>query len=833
MSSVTQSLSQTLARHRIVFWYDSSKEFRQEFEGFTESGLIKAELKGNEFGLKVRIAADHETRYLVYSEKPRPEDADNWLLDLLLQGAEFKADKVSLYMLEAGLSQDHRHVVEEHASYFRQSENVSSLKKLLQPEDRAPEIRLKMMEVLLKADDNIEDILLKVIAQSDPEDLGDHGECIAKLRNHGLDKYFWVEVGRVFNYKSADPTLYEFLVVLFKHLNPFDSSKTLSDAAFSLIKDWKDKVSSKDSYVAWAKYFEVKLSIQAQLNSTNQSDALKRLGECDLYEIFEKFALQKIVELFATSGETGKVREAVALRERSFWRNQHAHAYAAMAHAVNFREALNSCSLQVLSVEAAFTAYCSTWWKVDRAYRNCVSSISSYQHVGITQPVLEAVQGHYVNKFLYPLLNGWGDRVSQLQEWRIEGIQPQREFAAKYVTPFAEKDRKIFVIISDAMRYEVAQEYAERVRKSNRCNAEVDSMLGSLPSYTQLGMASLLPGGSKQIVVKDMTATVDGVSATGTDARSKILASAYEGAAVAVQFEDFIKMNPKEEIRDMMKKNKVIYIYHNHIDKVGDDMKTEAKTPEAVEKAFEELDKAIRAIVSANGTNILITADHGFIFQQEDVTDDNMIDDPDCGEILHKGRRFMVADSITPRSGIKLFTANQLGLDGQWTAAFPLGLNMFRQKGSGKRFVHGGLSLHEVVVPVIRINKSREDDLDEVDLETVGIPPRITNNSVSIRILQKQKCTEKTKGVNVKMGIYAQDSTLLSGELEILFNSSDDEPRNRESSHIFNLNSKASRYNNQEVIFRLTKAIPGTSGVMNTLAEFKIPLQISFTNDFD
>ena len=286
MSSVTQSLSQTLARHRIVFWYDSSKEFRQEFEGFTESGLNKAEIKGNEFGLKVQIAADHESRYLVYSEKPRPEDADNWLLDLLLQGAEFKADKVSLYMLEAGLSQDHRHVVEEHASYFKQSENVSSLKKLLQPEDRAPEIRLKMMEVLLKADDNIEDILLKVIAQSDPEDLGDHGECIAKLRNHGLDKYFWAEVGRVFNYKSADPTLYEFLVVLFKHLNPFDNPKTLSDAAFSLIKDWKDKVSSKDSYVAWAKYFEVKLSIQAQLNSTNQSDALKRLGECDLYEIF-------------------------------------------------------------------------------------------------------------------------------------------------------------------------------------------------------------------------------------------------------------------------------------------------------------------------------------------------------------------------------------------------------------------------------------------------------------------------------------------------------------------------------------------------------------------
>lgn len=834
MSNVTQSLRQTLARHRIVFWYDANREFKDEFSEFLESGLIKVELNKNEFGTKVRISADSDNRYLVYSEQARPNDSNNWLLDLVLQGTEFKADKVSLYLLDIGLSEDFRHLVEEHVSFFRQSENILKLKNLLQPEDRAPEIRLKMMKVLLKADDKIEDILLKIIAQSSPENLGDQGDCITKLQNHKLDKHLWAETARVFNYKSNDPTLYEFLVLLFKHLNPFDSEKTLNESAFNLMKDWKDKASSRDSYIAWANYFELKLSIKTQLDSANQSEALKKLGECDLYEIFEKFALQKIVELFTNSGETIKVKEAISLREQSFWQNNHAHAYAALSHAVTFREALNSSSLQVLSLESAFDAYCSTWWKVDRAYRNCVCSISAYQHVAITQPVLKTVQGHYVNKFLFPLLNGWGDKLSQLQEWNIQGVHPQREFAAKYVTPVTEKrDRKLFVIISDAMRYEVAQEFAERVRKSNRCSADVDSMLGCLPSYTQLGMASLLPGDSKQVVLKDMTVTVDGISATGTDARSKILASAFNGAAVAVQFEDFIKMNPKEEIREMMKNNKVIYIYHNNIDKVGDDMTTEAKTPEAVEKAFEELDKAIRAIVSANGTNIIITADHGFIFQQEDVSDDNMIDDPQSGEVFHKSRRFLIADSIISRSGIKLFSANQLGLEGQWTAAFPLGLNMFRQRGSGKRFVHGGLSLHEVVVPVIRINKSREDDLEEVDLEVVGIPPRITNNSVSIRILQKQKCTEKTKGVNIKMAIYAPDSTILSAESEYLFNSSDDEPRHRETSHIFTLNSKAERYNNQDVILKLTKMIPGTSGVMNTLYQFNIPLQISFTNDFD
>lgn len=833
MSSVTHSLGQTLARHRIVFWYDANKEFKEEYGAYTEPGLNKVELNGNEFGLKVRLASDREGRYLVYSQQQKPADADNWLLDMLLQGAEFKADKVSLYMLEAGLPQEHRAVAKEHASYFRRSENVAKLKSILRPEDRAPEIRLKMMEVLLKANDNIEDILLKVITASEPDNLGPEDQSLAELRKHGLDTHFWAEVGRAYNYKSANPTVYEFLVVLFKDLNPFDDQKTLSPAATALMKEWMDKTSSRASFEAWSKHFEKTLHIEAQLNSAIQAGALKKLGDSDIYEIFEKFALQKIVELFTFEVETSKVREAVSLRGQSSWKRQHEHAYDAITHALSFKDALNSSSIHVTSPQAAFTAYCQTWWKVDRAYRNCVGSIGAYQHVGITRPVLESVQGHYVNKFLFPLLNGWGDAVSMLDEWKLAGVTPQREFASRYIAPYAEKGKKIFVIISDAMRYEVAQEFAEKVRKSNRCIVDVDSMLGSLPSYTQLGMASLLPGESKQIVAKDMNATVDGVSSTGTESRSKILSAAYDGKGIAVQYEDFITMTPKTEIREMMKENDVIYIYHNHIDKVGDSMTTEAKTPEAVDKAFVELEKAIRAIVSANGTNILVTADHGFLFQQEDVSDDNMIEDPDHIECIGKTRRFFIANAITPRAGLKIFSANQLGLDGEWSAAFPLGLNMFKQKGSGKRFVHGGLSLHEVVVPVIRINKSRDDDLDEAEIEVTATPPRITTNSINVRILQKQKCTEKTKPIRVRMAIYAKDGAALSPEIEHLFNSSDDEPRNRETAHIFHLNSKASGYNNQDVVLRLSKQVPGTSSVMNTLSEIYIPIQISFTNDFD
>jgi PglZ domain len=43
------------------------------------------------------------------------------------------------------------------------------------------------------------------------------------------------------------------------------------------------------------------------------------------------------------------------------------------------------------------------------------------------------------------------------------------------------------------MRYEVGEELLGRIRSLDRYDAELAQALSSLPSYTQLGMASLLP----------------------------------------------------------------------------------------------------------------------------------------------------------------------------------------------------------------------------------------------------------------------------------------------------------------------------------------------------
>jgi hypothetical protein len=72
------------------------------------------------------------------------------------------------------------------------------------------------------------------------------------------------------------------------------------------------------------------------------------------------------------------------------------------------------------------------------------------------------------------------------------------------------------VIISDALRYEIAEELLGRIRSLDRYEAGIEPMFGSLPSYTQLGMASLLPNGELQIADNDTaTVLVNGQSSQG------------------------------------------------------------------------------------------------------------------------------------------------------------------------------------------------------------------------------------------------------------------------------------------------------------------------------
>lgn len=831
MNRIHESLQRVLERNRLVFWYDSEGEWAQTFDEFADPSVTKLRVQRNEFGTKVRIYRDPnpEAKFLLYIPSQRPADPDNWLLDLLLQGYEYKADKASLALQAVGLPHEFIHLAMEHANFFASEKRTEQLRERIDKNDQERDVRLKMMVILAGNDVavDIDSLLLHFLAAGSPTDLFDPvTEC---LDASGLVEPFWREVGRTFGYAAASPSRRDFAVSLFRGANPLDGLVPLHPHAKVFLQRWKDSQTYKESFRTWAKQMERELQIETALNAVDDPAVL---GDWDTFEIFEKFTLHWICRCFENNAAATDILERIQKRRHSFWQPEHSEGYAALERAVELRELLRSAELTVESIDAGLTRYVASWWRIDQAYRHCIRSIRAYGQVQVMGQISQLVEKAYLNNFLLPLADRWSDQVWRLDKWHCETLRSQNQFFDAYVKPFLAKDQKVFVIISDALRFEAAADFANQLQSANRWTAELEAMFGSLPSYTQLGMASLLPGRELAVNADTAVVSVDGQSTSGTENRGLILSAACNARATAIQAEDFLELNSKTDGRALMRDHDAIYIFHNVIDKIGDTAGTEAKTFDAVEQAFDELEQIIKKVANINGTNMLLTADHGFLFQQDDVHEDDMAVLPPAGEWTYRNRRFAFGRAMAPSPAVKVFDPADLGWTGDFSVAFPRSLGRFPLQGSGKRYVHGGISLQEIVVPVVKIHKARTDDTSRVEVEVLRVPAKVTTGQVAVSLFQNKPAIDKTLPRTLRVGLYSKDGKELSEVKTITFDLKQGEARQREVGILLSLARAADAYNNQDVELRLEETVQGTNQTV-VYKTHTLRLQKPFASDFD
>lgn len=387
--------------------------------------------------------------------------------------------------------------------------------------------------------------------------------------------------------------------------------------------------------------------------------------------------------------------------------------------------------------------------------------------------------------------------------------------------------------VSDAFRYEVGEELQSLIRQEDRFEAELEPMLSMLPSYTQLGMAALLPNSSLQLADNDSgDALVDGQSAQGSINRGKILAATVPASQVVLA-KDLLAMNQADS-RALLRDNEVVYVYHNLIDKTGDTRDTEERVFAAAEETLSELIRLVKKLTNANASNLLITADHGFIYQNHPLQESDFLSsEPEGDEVLYRDRRFVLGRGLREGGSFKTFSPAQLGLAGTLMVQIPKSINRLRLKGSGSRFVHGGATLQEVVIPVIRTNKKRQSDVGRVEVEFIGGGGKtITTGQLAVVFYQTEAVTEKLQPRRLRAGLFTLDGELVSDQQELLFDFSSNNPRERELSVRFILSRKADEANNQQVELLLEEAVEGTSHFTRYKAA-RYTIRRSFSSEFD
>ena len=172
---ITTSLERLFDEHRIVFWYDAARDMRGEFEAVDFAGVTKVEVANNQFGLKHRMLRQEPTaKFLVFNDGPEPENAANWLLDVQLATAVFKADQAGIWLGEMGLPTQFESVVRDHLEFYRSKVRVAELKRLLHAADTQSQVRLRMLAVCAGAEGGLDTVVEALLGE-----LADGSEAVS------------------------------------------------------------------------------------------------------------------------------------------------------------------------------------------------------------------------------------------------------------------------------------------------------------------------------------------------------------------------------------------------------------------------------------------------------------------------------------------------------------------------------------------------------------------------------------------------------------------------------------------------------------------------------
>ncbi|OHU03667.1 TIGR02687 family protein [Mycobacteroides chelonae] len=826
LNSVKDAINSRLATQRVVFWHDPSGEYDAEVEALELGAVNVIRVHGNEFGVKSTILADHGTKHLVYRSGEIPRGTGNWLLDLELAYGVFTAGKTSMLQQEFGLSDPAlAAVIEQHQNFFGANSRKLALAKLLAPGDDAAKMRAKMSQVLVRSSGHtLTDIIRELLA----ENAANKRAKLDDLATFGLDQFLWDGLARIYKYSGTNPTIDDFVLWMY--------SRAIDDFASHTPGEFRNIRNDFNSL-----RYDVRTQGMMATLASRAADALdvkSKIEHRDFRELvpvttFEEIDRKIIVDLAAAiaaqSVTPREVAETVRQRHDSLWKDKYAKLYEATKSASELLAAIAALPNTIPSMDAGLQKYQSEWFRIDQQYRWFTFAYQTAEFQKPLEALKAEVDKQYANKFLHNFGGLWQQALEPTDQWKSISLAPQSKFFDNHVAPIVKDGRtKAVVIISDGMRYEVAQELTSLIRSEDRFDGSLSAVLGMLPSYTQLGMAALLPQSALELDPEALPVLADGKPTNGTVNRDKIL-QAVKGHAISAA--DVLAM-PGDELRDLYKQHQIFYVYHDRIDAAGDKAATERTVFQAAEDTLRELVLLVKKWTNANATNIVITADHGFLYQDTPLEQAYYVSEPPRGEAITKtNRRYVLGRSLKSSPSFMTFTSAQAGLVGDIDIQIPKSVHRIPQPGAGTRYVHGGASLQEIVVPVIVVNKKRKSDIRPVEVDLMPETDKITTGQLSVKLLQREAVTDKIQPRQVRLGIYVGE-TPISDQPVLTFDSSSADQRERYQSVTLYLTQDADDVNNRAVELRLEDRIPNTNQ-WKTFSKANYTIKRSFMTDFD
>jgi uncharacterized protein (TIGR02687 family) len=773
---------------QIVFWYDEDAQFQEdlaEISTILEKENIKTHILENANWIYTKYLLEVEDKYnnyLIYAPFSKPHDKDNNLADTVYYSQEFFADKISFLMEEIGIPQQFKSLLERYSKFFNSEVRINAFKDFNIEKYTEEKIIIAILAVLSNVGiDDFDEILRELLTEENLKE----NKIMENFKKMDILGDFWKLTNEKYSFSDDKPTLEKLFISLIL-------TYTSSQFNGNIPKAWENHILSaknnikvfisnlmnyskcKNNSYSYQEMYEA--NVEKIANLIKIKNSLSRIPvdsfkNCDTFKIFDIKLIEYMNELLVNNQEyNSDLRDLIEKRTKTHFYKDFTNEYHVLKWANFIIKNINLFNKESKPNyrDEIIDKYSNEWFLIDKAYRKFYyyhDKANKYEFRNLR----DLIENLYSNKFLYELAILFSDSSTS-----IKNYINQLDFYKRIVVPAINKHRTV-VIISDAFRYECADELKDVLNSDELRKANISPIISTTPSSTKFGMAALLP--HKDLIYND-NIFIEKISTEGLANRQKILDN-YSREALVISYKDLMDMH-HEELKNYFKDYQLIYVYHNQIDARGDHPPTENEVFNAADESIKEIEHLIKRLSSYTKTsNFIVTADHGFIYRRDSLQESDKIDLKN-EDVLLKNKRYLLSHAELDINGAISHKINFLSNDLYVTV--PKGIDIFKTQGAGLNYVHGGASLQEVIIPLLKVKiKSAKRESSQVKLNLIApINRRISNLETWLTFAQNDKISDKILPFQALIYIEDENKDKISNEIIIHANKIDDDPRQLE-----------------------------------------------------
>ena len=793
LNSSFSATSEKSRNRKIIFWYDAKKDYEELLNELELENTEIIRYDNNSLWIRYHIEKEELNKNIViYLPFERQKGVNNELLDIETANSDliFNPDSTTMRLKNLGLSDECRAVIKKYNRFFNNKIRENDF-KVFDIEDKNNEnIDYIITAILLGIKSiNVDDIIKNIIKIY--YDDKKRYEALFKFGNEEfilnlINKYFGSKITSTEEMKNVFKSLvFTYFAASISNINKLNrygkyllQTRVTNSQVFvnNLMRDKSTK-----------KYFELisnDISKEFGIEELISTMDIEDYKNADAFSIIDNNIILYIVnQLFNSINEFEKYNELITLRESKYWYDKYYNEYNFLKVVSKYFEVVNrvQTSIKTFEIEKFVEFYINELYLVDTLYRKMYYFFDNIRDKDNFINLKNKVENNYTNTYMLELSLKWSDTIENLNRYDANKLTMQNKFFDKYIKSQAEssKNGRTIVIISDAFRYECAKELNEKLKVFGT-KSDIYYMLGLVPSYTQLGMAALLPNKelSRDPNYKDKGSDnifVDGINSVGIENRERILTKVVpEG--LAIQYEELYAMT-KSEWKKIFSGKKVVYIYHDVVDKAGEH--DENNVFEACEKSIKQIEGLVKDLhTTFSGVNCYISADHGFFYKRGKV-EEYQKTSRDTSATRQKVR-YSYTDKKSEEEGIVSINLDYIFGENSGYVNIPKGQNVFSKQGGGINYVHGGILPQEIIIPVIDFKSTRtSEESKKVGITYSGLSTKITNAITYLEFLQDNKVDENNLECRYLLHFEDENGNRVSDECTIVANYTNAEVKDR------------------------------------------------------